>query len=79
MVNQIVEAIFEQGKLRLLGPLNVEEGQRVRLSVEPMEEEKENVLELMFHFYDDVPEEERREIEKIILDRRDFFGTRRSA
>ena len=79
MTNQIVEAVYEHGTLRLLGPLNVEEGQRVRLSVEPVGEDKENVLELMFHFYDDVPEEERQEIERIVLDRRDFFGDRRSA
>ena len=79
MATQTVEAVYEHGILRLLGPLNAEEGQRVRVSVESVEEEKENVLELMFHFYDGVPEEERREIEKIMLDRRDFFGDRQSA
>jgi len=71
MTSQTVEAIYEHGTLRLLGPVDADEGQRVRVSVEPINQEKENVLELMFHFYDGVPEEERREIEKIILDRRD--------
>jgi predicted DNA-binding antitoxin AbrB/MazE fold protein len=79
MTKQVLDAVYEHGTLRLLSSLDAKEGQRVRVSVEPVEEEKENVLELMFHFYDDVPEEERREIEKIILDRRDFFGDRQSA
>jgi hypothetical protein len=59
--------------------MNAQEDQRIPVSFEPVEEEKENVLELMFHFYDDVPEKERQEIEKIVLDRRDFFGDRHKA
>ena len=80
MASQKVVAIYEHGILRLLGPLDAEEGQRLHVSVEPADQAENggNVLEMMFHFYDDVPEEERREIEKIILDRRDFLGDRPS-
>ncbi len=39
-------------------------------------EEPGDLLEEMLHFYDGMSEEEINEIEKIILDRRDFFSGR---
>jgi len=68
MANQIVEAVYEHGELRLLGPLDAEEGQRLRLTVEPLDSDQDS-LELLRNIYAGLPEDEIGEIEKIIFDR----------
>ena len=74
---QMLMAIYEHGTLKPLHPedLDLAEGQQVRIIVEAVQpSNEEDLLEAMFHFFDDLPQEEVQEIQKIILDRRDFFG-----
>ncbi len=76
---QELDAVYEHGTLRLLHPEKAkwEEGQQVRILVEDKQQSnEEDLLESMFHFFDDLPQEEVREIQEIILDRRPFFGDR---
>lgn len=60
-----VEAVYEKGALRPLEPLDLAEGRHVRLQVEV-----EDPIELAGRVYDDLPDEEVAEIERIALDRR---------
>lgn len=74
---QTLNAVYEHGTLKPLHPedLDLAEGQQVRIIVEAVQpSNEEDLLEAMFHFIDDLPQEEVREIQKIILDRRDFFS-----
>jgi predicted DNA-binding antitoxin AbrB/MazE fold protein len=76
---QTVDAIYEHGTLRLLhtDDLHLEEGQRVRVIVEPSDDAKAiDSLELLGSMYDGLSTEEINEIEGIILDRGNFFGDR---
>jgi predicted DNA-binding antitoxin AbrB/MazE fold protein len=77
MTTQTFDAVFEKGIFRPLESNNITipEGQRVRLVVEKMETPA-NPLELAMHVYDGLSEEQIDELEKIILDRRNFFGDR---
>lgn len=64
-VVRTVEAVYEQGALRPLEPLDLAEGQRVRLQLEV-----EDPIELAGRVYDGLPDKEVTEIERIALDRR---------
>ena len=71
MPTQTLEAIYEGGAFRPTSPLELplSEGESVRLSVEAVPavrsvDEKFDILEALGSLFDDIPEEERREIEK---------------
>ena len=72
-----LEAVFEDGKFRLLEKpaVPLREGQHVRLTVET-EATQEDVLELAGQVYAGLSEEEVDDIERIALDRHSFFGDR---
>ncbi len=71
-MTQTCEALFENGVFRPLHlPQPISEGQHVRLIVEAAE--LEDVLELAARVYEGLSEEQIAEVEKIALDRRDFF------
>lgn len=72
-----LEAVFEDGKFRLLEPGRVplNEGQRVRITVQP-EVEPEDVLALAGRVYAGLSDEEIDAVERIALDRSAFFGGR---
>lgn len=74
-MQQPLEVVYESGVFRPVTPPDsaIKEGQRlwVRLIDGP-----ENVLELLGQVYDGLPEEEITDIEKVILDRSNFFGRR---
>lgn len=72
---QTLEAVFENGVLRLLGEPGVPlvEGQRVRLTVEM---EAEDVLTLAGEVYTGLSEEEIEDVERVALERRPLFGER---
>lgn len=74
---QTLDAVYEQGVFRVIHPENVDlsEGQKVRIIVERRLTPKE-ITELAASVYDGLPEEEIREIERIALDRSNFFGGR---
>lgn len=63
-MRQPVEAVYEGGVLRPLGPLDLEEGQYVHIRLED-----EDPIELAGRIYDGLSEKEILEIERIALDR----------
>lgn len=71
-----IEAVYEGGALRPLEPLQLKEGQHVRIDVYTGVPMAEDPLDLIGHVYDGLSEGEIREIEDIILDRRDLFAGR---
>ena len=76
-MKQIVEAIYIDGVFKPVKPLNISEGQHVRLEiVEPTEENPEDLLELAAQVYDGLTDDEIDKIEKVSTQRLDFFGER---
>lgn len=75
-MQQVVDAVFEQGAFKVLNPsiLQLAEGQQVKLVIEEPAPPEESPLALAAKVYEGLSEEEIDEIERIILDRRDFFG-----
>ncbi|HKP54649.1 MAG TPA: hypothetical protein VJ183_18585 [Chloroflexia bacterium] len=71
-------AVYWDGTFSPLTPSEerIEEGQHARLTIEDAEDTPLSTLHLLTHIYDGLPEEQIREIEEIILDRRSFFGDR---
>jgi predicted DNA-binding antitoxin AbrB/MazE fold protein len=78
-MEQMLEAVFENGAFRLLEPSAVTlfDGQHVRLRVET-EGASDDVLALAEQAYDGLSDEEIDEVERISLDRRPFFDDRAS-
>ncbi len=76
MTTQKIEAVFQNGTFHPINPANLifEEGQRVKIVVES--DELPAVLQLATQVYDGLTPEEIDEVEKIALDRREFFGTK---
>jgi predicted DNA-binding antitoxin AbrB/MazE fold protein len=71
-MSQAVNAVYERGVFRLLEEPDVRlsEGQQVRLRIEM----PDDILELAAEVYDGLSEEQVAEVERIALDRREFFG-----
>ena len=67
-----VDAVYEHGSLKLLGPVDLKEGQRVR--VELHTEEAGDPLDILAGVYDGLSERESGEVEDAILNRRPLFG-----
>ncbi len=67
-----VDAVYEHGNLRLLEPVDLEEGQRVRVELDT----DEDPLEVLAGAYDGLSERQIQEIEDAILNRRPLFGGR---
>ena len=77
-MQQTVEAIYESGGFRLINPANLQlfEGQKVRLIIEPPAQSAASPLDLAAQVYEGLSENQIDEIERIALDRDDFFGER---
>jgi len=76
-MTQTIEAIYQNGMSKPLNPVSEElsEGKKVRLVVET---EAENpIIKLAENFYEGLSEEDIEDIEKIALDRSNFFGDRK--
>jgi len=77
MPKETLEAIYENAVFRPLKLPKITEGQQVRLIVEETSRMRtEDILNLAAQVYQGLSEEEIAEIEKIALDRRNFFGDR---
>ncbi len=76
-MTQTIEAIYQNGMFKPLSPVSEEfsEGKKVRLVVET--EEENPIMRLADNFYEGLSEEDIDEIEKIALDRSNFFGDRK--
>jgi len=73
MTNQMVEAVFQNGVFLPIRPLEeIQEGQHVRLFVEVNSDV--DVVELAGQVFDNLSEDEVREVEAIALERRGFSG-----
>ncbi|MDX6444187.1 MAG: hypothetical protein QOH71_1261 [Blastocatellia bacterium] len=77
-MNQIVEAVFEDGSFKPVqsGSLPFSEGQRVRLTVEVPTEKQVDLLGLAGKVYEGLSDKDIDEIERIALDRGNFFHDR---
>jgi len=76
-LKQTLDAVYENGVFKPSLPLNLPEGQHVRLEMEtPSEENPEDLLELAGQVYDGLSNQQIEEIEQIALDRREFFRNR---
>ena len=77
MIQQTVEAVFENGVFRLMTPIDIAipEGQQVRLIIE-VAESSTDMLALALNIYAGLAEEQIDEIEQIVLDRSNFFSER---
>ena len=75
MTSQRLDAVFEHGAFRLVGPLPValRDGQRVRLVVET-EESPDAILAAAASVYQGLSPEDIAAVEEVALQRRDFFG-----
>jgi predicted DNA-binding antitoxin AbrB/MazE fold protein len=74
-MKESIEAIYQQGVFRPLRHLEIPEGQHVRLVVEALSESVfDDMLELAARVYEGLSKEQVEEIEKIALNRDDFFG-----
>jgi predicted DNA-binding antitoxin AbrB/MazE fold protein len=80
MKPETIEAIYEDGGFRPVAPadLNLAEGQKVRLVVEPIREPDE-LLALAAQVYEGLTPEQIDVIEHHARRREDFFGDRKSA
>lgn len=76
-MTQTIEAIYQNGMFKPLNPISesITEGEKVKLIVEV--EEVNSIMQLAENFYEGLSEEDIDEIEKIALDRSNFFGDRK--
>lgn len=70
-MTRTIEAVFKNGAFRPVGPIDLNDGQHVKISIEVSENDP---LALIQEVYAGLSEEDIDEIEKVILDRRDFFS-----
>jgi hypothetical protein len=77
-MRQSVEAIYESGGFRVIDPADLQlfEGQKVRLIIEPPAQSSISPLDLAAQVYEGLSDSQVEEIERIALDRSDFFGER---
>ena len=69
-----VDAVYEHGSLKILEPVDLLEGQRVR--VELHTQDAEDPLEILAGVYDGLSKREIEDVEYAILNRRPLFGGR---
>lgn len=77
MKTEAIEAVYEHGSFRPVAPADLElaEGQKVRLVVEPIEDPDE-VLALARRVYEGLTDEQIDSLEQHTGRREDFFGER---
>ena len=78
-MTQTIEAVYQNGMFRPLTPVGDDfiEGEEVVINVESRDKEVNPILKLAENFYEGLSEEDIEEIEKIALDRSNFFGDRK--
>lgn len=77
-MKQTIDAVFENGAFKPLDTdaLPYAQGQRVKLIVETAVESPEDLLNLATQVYEGLSDEEVAEIERIALERNEFFPNR---
>lgn len=76
---QTIEAIYQNGMFKPLKPISEEiaEGETVEITIKEKRLSPEEMLKLAGQVYEGLSKEEVEEIEKIALDRSNFFGDRK--
>lgn len=77
-MTQTLDAVFQDGSFKPVenGSLPFSEGQRVKLTVEVPTEAQDDLVGLAGEVYDGLSEEDVDEIERLALDRSNFFHDR---
>lgn len=77
-MTQTIEAIYQNGMFKPLKSLepDIAEGEKVVINVESFSENAKTIMELAEGFYEGLSDEDIHEIERIALDRSNFFGER---
>lgn len=75
---QTIEAIYQNGVFRPLKPVSedIHDGETVEITVKEKKLSPDEMLELAGQVYEGLSEQEIEEIERIALDRSNFFGDR---
>ena len=78
-MTQTIEAIYQNGMFKPLNPISEEitDGKKVEITINDKKLSPEEMLELASQVYEGLSEEDIDEIEKIALDRSNFFGDRK--
>lgn len=76
---QTIEAIYQNGMFKPLTPITeeLEEGETVEITIKEKRLSPDEMLELAGKIYEGLSEEDISEIERIALDRSNFFGDRK--
>lgn len=79
-MSETFEAIFENGSFKPVdnGSMSLSEGQRVKLTVDVSQTKEADALQLARAVYQDLSPDEVNAVERIALDRDDFFRDRSS-
>ena len=67
-----VEAIYEDGVIKPLIPLNIPEHKKIRLTIEEDSRELSEIISLASMVYDGFSSEDIEDVERIVLDRNHF-------
>ena len=78
-MTQTIEAIYQNGMFKPLSPVSeeIKEGKTVEITITEKKLSPEEMLELASQVYEGLSEEDIDEIERIALDRSNFFGDRK--
>ena len=78
-MTQTIEAIYQNGMFKPLNPVSEEitEGKTVEITINEKKLSPEEMLELASQVYEGLSKEDIDEIERIALDRSNFFGDRK--
>jgi predicted DNA-binding antitoxin AbrB/MazE fold protein len=78
-MTQTIEAIYQNGIFKPLNPISEElaEGEMVEITIKDKKLSPDEMLKLAGQVYDGLSDEDIEEIERIALDRSNFFGDRK--
>lgn len=78
-MSQTVEAIYQNGIFKPLNPIpeEIAEGETVEITISEKKLSPEEMLKLASRVYEGLSNEDIAEIERIALDRSNFFGDRK--
>ena len=78
-MTQTIEAIYQNGMFKPLNPVSedIAEGERVEIIIKDKKLSPDEMLKLAGQVYEGLSAEDIEEIERIALDRTNFFGDRK--
>lgn len=78
-MTQTIEAIYQNGMFKPLNPVSeeIEEGETVEITIKEKRLSPDEMLELAGKVYEGLSDEDIEIIERIALDRSNFFGDRK--